>query len=82
MLAAPLVSYGPQRLVDFNVLLALAVVCAMCSWRHRRRARRFHVGVLRRRSPPVCAFLMPDIFNLAVILFAYFCARGRVRGSA
>ena len=78
MLAAPLVRlYGLNGLLIFNVLLlAMAVVCAyvfLAAQSPPASAALFTSAFFGAAALPVYgAFLMPDIFNLAVVLLAYF----------
>jgi hypothetical protein len=78
LLAAPLVRlYGLNGLFVFNVLLlALAVVCAyvfLAAQSPPASAALFTSAFFGAAALPVYgAFLMPDVFNLAVVLLAYF----------
>ena len=78
LLAAPLVRlYGLNGLLIFNVLLlALAVVCAyvfLAAQSPPASAALFTSAFFGAAALPVYgAFLMPDVFNLAVVLVAYF----------
>ena len=78
VLAAPLVKlYGLNGLLIFNVLLlALAVVCAYAFLTVQSppvAAALFTSAFFGAAALPVYgAFLMPDIFNLAMVLLAYF----------
>jgi hypothetical protein len=78
VLAAPLVRlYGLNGLLIVNVLLlALAVVCAyvfLAAQSPPASAALFTSAFFGAAALPVYgAFLMPDIFNLAVVLLAYF----------
>ena len=78
VLAAPLVRlYGLNGLLIVNVLLlAMAVVCAyvfLAAQSPPASAALFTSAFFGAAALPVYgAFLMPDIFNLAVVLLAYF----------
>jgi len=78
VLAAPLVRlYGLNGLLIVNVLLlALAVVCAyvfLAAQSPPASAALFTSAFFGAAALPVYgAFLMPDIFNLAIVLLAYF----------
>ena len=78
VLAAPLVRlYGLNGLLIANVLLlAMAVVCAyvfLAAQSPPASAALFTSAFFGAAALPVYgAFLMPDIFNLAVVLLAYF----------
>ncbi len=78
LLAAPFVRlYGLNGLLIFNVLLlALAVVCAyvfLAAQSPPASAALFTSAFFGAAALPVYgAFLMPDVFNLAIVLFAYF----------
>jgi hypothetical protein len=78
LLAAPLVRlYGLNGMLIFNVLLlALAVVCAyafLAAESPPATAALFTSAFFGAAALPVYgAFLMPDVFNLAVVLLAYF----------
>ena len=69
--------YGLNGLLIFNVLLlAMAVVCAyvfLAAQSPPASAALFTSAFFGAAALPVYgAFLMPDIFNLAVVLLAYF----------
>ena len=78
LLAAPLVRlYGLNGMLIFNVLLlALAVICAYAFLAAESRpagAALFTSAFFGAAALPVYGvFLMPDVFNLAVVLVAYF----------
>jgi hypothetical protein len=78
LLAAPLVRlYGLNGLLIFNVLLlAIAVVCAyvfLAAQSPPASAALFTSAFFGAAALPVYgAFLMPDVFNLAVVMLAYF----------
>ena len=78
MLAAPFVRlYGLNGLLIVNVLLlAMAVVCAyvfLAAQSPPASAALFTSAFFGAAALPVYGvFLMPDIFNLAVVLLAYF----------
>jgi hypothetical protein len=78
LLAAPLVRlYGLNGMLIFNVLLlAVAVVCAyafLAAESPPATAALFTSAFFGAAALPVyAAFLMPDVFNLAIVLVAYF----------
>jgi hypothetical protein len=78
LLAAPLVRlYGLNGMLMFNVLLlAVAVVCAyafLAAESPSATAALFTSAFFGAAALPVYGvFLMPDVFNLAVVLLAYF----------
>jgi hypothetical protein len=78
LLAAPLVRlYGLNGLLLFNVLLlAVAVVCAyafLAAHSPPMTAALFTSAFFGAAALPVYGvFLMPDVFNLAIVLLAYF----------
>jgi hypothetical protein len=78
LLAAPLVRlYGLNGMLIFNVLLlALAVVCAyafLAAESPPATAALFTSAFFGAAALPVYGvFLMPDMFNLAIVLLAYF----------
>ena len=78
LLAAPLVRlYGLNGMLIFNVLLlAVAVVCAyafLAAESPPATAALFTSAFFGAAALPVYgAFLMPDVFNLAIVLLAYF----------
>jgi len=78
LLAAPLVRlYGLNGMLIFNVLLlALAVVCAyafLAAESPPVTAALFTSAFFGAAALPVYGvFLMPDVFNLAIVLLAYF----------
>jgi hypothetical protein len=78
LLAAPFVRlYGLNGLLIVNVLLlAMAVVCAymfLAAQSPRASAALFTSAFFGAAALPVyAAFLMPDVFNLVVVLLAYF----------
>ena len=77
LLAAPLVRLGLNGLLIFNVLLlawlSSAPTCFSRHSRRRRGAALFTSAFFGAAALPIYgAFLMPDVFNLAVVLVAYF----------